>query len=265
MTFLGESIDKVHKYYGTDSLEDAMRHIHSEMSQFGHINWLPILEVCVTQNYLPDNILDICMNYFLWKGDLKTSAEFARVIRFWRNKGLNDEWVRNRLVPLSEYAREFSALEEVDNMKKILTKTIDKEIFIYNTSYLYTGLKTLYYSGYLENIMLMRIFYSSSILFYSQMWEFGVRKLKYFTSYNSGIKQEWINVYFSTIDENSKDEDLYNHILPVNPSLVERRNDKFLILGFNRIKGNLIRMLLLKQYSDRKFPAIIWRNEMFVN
>ena len=265
ITFIGESIDKVHKYYGTDSLEDAMNHVHAEMVQFGHINWLPILEVCVSQNYLPDNILDICMNYYLWKGDLKISAEFARVLRFWKNKGLNEDWMRGKLIPLSDFAREFTVLEEEDAMRRVLTENIDGEIYQNNSAYLYSGLKTLYYTGYLDKIMLLRIFYSSSILNYKQMWEFGIRKLKNFTNYNPGIVQEWTNVYFSTVNENPTDEDLFTHILPINPFLIERKNDKFLVLGFNKINGSLIRMILFKQRGDRKLPAVVWRGEMMVN
>jgi hypothetical protein len=265
VTFLSESIDKVHKYYGTDNLADAMNHVHAEMLQFGNINWLPILEVSVSRNYLPENILDICMNYFLWKGDMKTSAEFARIIRFWRNKGLNEEWMRKQLIPLNDFIREFTTLEEEDKMRRVLSENIDKEICNNNTGYLYSGLKTLYYGGYLEKIMLLRIFYSDSILNYIQIWEFGIRKLKSFTPYNQDINQEWINVYFTAVGDNPSDDELFNHILPGNPSMIERRHDKFLVLGFNKMKGSINKMILFRQLSERKSPMIIWRNEMLVN
>lgn len=157
ITSIRASIEQIHRYYGTDSLENAMKHVHSEIVQFGYINWLPILEVCVTQNYLPDNILDICMNYFLWKGDMKSSAEFAKILRFWRNKGLNDDGFKHKLLPYSELIHEFSILEEQDKMRQVFTENISQEIFDFNTAYLYSGLKSLYYNGYLGKIMLLRI------------------------------------------------------------------------------------------------------------
>jgi hypothetical protein len=262
---IGACINCVHKYYGTDNLEDAMNHVHSEIVQFGYIKWLPILEVCVTQKYLPDNILDICMNYFLWKGDMKSSAEFAKVLRFWRNKGLNDDGLKQKLLPFRELAREFTILEEKDKMRKVFTENIDPEIFQYNTSYLYSGLKSLYYNGFLEKIMLIRIYYSYNILYYTQIWEFGIRKLKFFTPYNPGINQEWINIYFSTTDSDTSDKGLFNHILPDNPARIERKRDLFLVLGFNKCDGSLIRMVLFKQRGDKQNPLVIWSNEMFVN
>lgn len=265
ITSIGASIEMVHRYYGTDNLENAMKHLHSEIVQFGYINWLPILEVCVTQNYLPDNILDICMNYFLWKGDLKSSAEFAKILRFWRNKGLNDDGLKHKLLPYSELAREFSLIEEQDKMRKVFNENIDKEIFNFNTAYLYSGLKSLYYYGYLEKIMLLRIYYSYNILSYTQIWEFGIRKLKSFTQYNPGINQEWMNIYFSTVEDEAKDPDLFKHILPENPFKIERRRDLFLILGFSKSMGKLIRMVLFRKRGDKQSPSVIWRHEMFVN
>jgi hypothetical protein len=265
ITDIGRSINSVHKYYGTDTLEDAMKHVLSEIVQFGYIKWLPILEVCVTQKYLPDNILDICMNYFLWKGDMKSSAEFAKVLRFWRNKGLNDDGLKPKLLPYSELAREFSILDEEDKMRKVFSENIDQEIFQYNSSFLYSCLKSLYYNGYLEKIMLLRIFYSCNILYYTQIWEFGIRKLKFFTCYNHGINQEWMNIYFSTVDKDSSDKALFDHILPDHPSRIERKHDLFLVLGFNKSSGCMIRMLLFKQRGDKQNPTVIWRNEMFVN
>lgn len=264
-TAIGISIDLIHKHYGTDNLEDAMKHVHSEIVQFGYINWLPILEVCVTKNYLPDNILDICMNYFLWKGDLRSSAEFAKVLRFWRNKGLNEDGLKQKLLPFSELAREFTILEDKDKMKKVFTENINQDIFQTNSFYLYSGLKSLYYNGYLDKIMLLRIFYSCHILYYRQIWEFGIRKLKFFTPYNPGITQEWINIYFSTVDQDPADEALFNHILPDYPSRIERKRDLFLVLGFNRSNGCLIRMILFKQRGETQKPSVIWRNEMLVN
>jgi hypothetical protein len=265
VTSIGTSIDQVHRYYGTDCLEDAMKHIHSEIVQYGFICWLPILEVCVSQNYLPENILDICMNYFLWKGDMKSSAEFAKALRFWRNKGLNADGLNQKLLSFSELVHEFSILEEEDRMKKIFTENIDHEIFHKNNSVLYSGLKSLYYNGYLEKIMLLRIYYSSNILEYKQIWEFGIRKLKFFTPYNPGIRQEWLNIYFSTVENDPSDQSLFDHILPDFPGRVERKQDLFLVLGFNKSSGSLIRMILFKQRGDRQIPLKIWRSEMFAN
>jgi len=223
------------------------------------------LEACVTQNYLPFDILDICMNYFLWKGDLKRSAEFARMLRFWKNRGLNDELVPKKSFPFSFYVKEFEALEATDDMYIVLKNSVEKEIIHNNTHYLFTSIKSLYYKGYLKNILLIRIFYSSNLLIYNQIWEFGIRRLKDFTAFNPGIKQEWINVYFSTIDDYEIDEDLFNNILPVDPSVIERRNDKFMILGFHKDSCRLLKIVLFRQRGDRKFPLTIWRNDMLVN
>jgi hypothetical protein len=260
-----ESVDKLHQYYGTERLDDAMNQVYSEMVQFDYINWLPILEVCVSQNYLPENLLHICMNYFMWKGNMKASADFARVLKYWKNKGLHDMNDQQDFIPLSEIYREFAFEEEGDQMKKILSDNIDNDIFNYNTSLFYSSLKTLYYSGILENIMLLRVYYSYNLLYYAQIWEFGIRKLKVFSSYNPGILQQWVNIYFSTIGDESTDEDLFSHILPSHPDVIERRKDVFLVLGFNRVTGKLSRIVLFRQRTDKNKVTAIWRNEMLQN
>jgi len=260
-----ESIDKLHQFYGTEKLEDAMNHVHAEMVQFDYINWLPILEVCVSKNYLPNNLLHIGMNYFMWKGDMKASADFARVLKYWKNKGLNDIEDNRDFLLLSEMYREFALEEEADQVKKILQNPLENDIFNHNTSFFYTGLKALYYSGILENIMLLRIYYSYNLLYYTQIWEFGIRKLKTFSGYNPGILQQWVNIYFSTIGDNPSDSDLFQHILPSNPGEIERRKDIFLVLGFHRQTGKLIRMVLFRQRADKNKFTAVWRNEMLQN
>ncbi len=264
-TSLGECIEKVHKYYGTETLEDAMTHVHLEVLQFGSLSWLPILELCVIQNYLPDNILDICMNYFLWKGDMKKSAEFARILRFWKHKGFKNEGIQKKLFPLSELIREFQLIEEEDKNRIVFTNPLDRRIYNYNSSFIYTGLKSLYYNGYLEKIMLLRMYYSRFLLTYNPIWEFGIRKLKRFTPYNPGIKQEWINIYFSIVDSDSNDEDLFKNILPDTPFSIERKLDLFLVFAFNKVDGKIQHMILFKHYGDKRMPAVIWRNQLFVN
>ncbi|MCB9000102.1 MAG: hypothetical protein H6540_08575 [Bacteroidales bacterium] len=260
-----ESVDKLHQYYGTERLEDAMNQVYSEMVQFDYINWLPILEVCVSQKYLPENLLNICMNYFMWKGNMKASAEFARVLKYWKNKGLNDMDEQHGFIPLNEIYREFELEEEGDQMKKILHNKIENDIFNYNTSFFYSGLKALYYSGFLENIMLLRVYFSYNLLYYTQIWEFGVRKLKSFSSYNPGILQQWVNIYFSTTGDNPADEELFRHILPGHPGEIERKKDIFLVLGFHRETGKLIRMVLFRQRSTHNKPFAVWRNQMLEN
>jgi len=242
-----------------------MNSVYAEIVHFEFVNWLPILEVCVMQNYLPDNILDISMNYFLWKGDMKKSAELARVLRFWKNKGLNDEGIQRKFIPLKDLVREFTLIEDGDKMRTVFTKSINEQIFNYNSSYFYSGLKSLYYNGYLEKIILLRIYYSRSLLDYKQIWELGIRKLKNFTPYNPGIYQEWINVYFAAVNKNCSDRDLFTHIVPVNPSLIERRRDLFLVIGFNQTNGCIQNMILFKQRAESKLPLVIWRNEILVN
>ncbi len=260
-----ESIDKLHQYYGTDRLDDAMHQVYSEMVQFDYINWLPILEVCVANNYLPENLLRICMNYFMWKGNMKASADFARVLKYWNNKGLNNLGDQPYNIPLKEIYGEFAFEEEMDQMKRILRDTLDVDIYNHNTSFFYSGLKSLYYSGILENIMLLRVFYSYNLLYYTQIWEFGIRKLKTFSSYSPGILQQWLNIYFTTTGDDPGDADLFNHILPTKPKEVERRKDLFLVLGFHRENGKLIRMVLFRQRSDRNKATPIWRHEMLLN
>lgn len=265
ITSISFAIDKIYRHYGTESLEEAMNSIYAEIVHFEHINWLPILEVCVMQNYLPDNILDISMNYFLWKGDMKKSAELARLLRLWRNKGLNDLILQKKLLPLKDLILEFSIIEERDKMRTIFTRSVDKETFNYNSSYLYAGLKSLYYSGILQNIMLLRIYYCNNILKYRQIWEFGIRKLKNFTRYNPGITQEWINVYFSVAGNNFTDENLLINILPVNPNFIERKRDLFLVIGFNNFNGRIRSMVLFRNNGDNKSPSIIWKDKMLIN
>lgn len=259
------SIDKLHQYYGTDRLDDAMNHVYSEMVQFDYINWLPILEVCVSQNYLPENLLHLCMNYYMWKGNMKASADFARALKHWKNKGLNDMGNQHSFIPLDHIFQEFAFEEESDQMKKILSNSIENEVFNYNTSILYSGLKIMYYSGVLENIILLRVYYSLNLLYYTQIWEFGIRKLKDFSSFNSGIQQQWVNVYFTTTGDNPEDSDLFNHILPRNPGEIERSKDLFLVLGFHRDTGKLIRMVLFRQRVEKTKAIAIWRNEMMQN
>jgi len=260
-----ESVEKLHQYYGTDRLEDAMNHVYSEMVQFDYINWLPILEVCVSQNYLPENILHICMNYFMWKGNMKASADFAKVLKYWKNKGLNDIDDHQDFLTLNELYREFAFEEEGDQMKKILQEDIKNEDFNHNTSFFYSGLKSLYYSGILESIILLRVYYSYNLLYYTQIWEFGIRKLKAFSSYNPGILQQWVNIYFATTGYNPEDEELFQHILPTHPGEIERRKDLFLVLGFHRETGRLIKMVLFRQRTDKNKATAIWRNEMLQN
>ena len=260
-----ESIDKLHQYYGTDRLDDAMNHVYSEMVQFDYINWLPILEVCVSQNYLPENLLNICMNYFMWKGNMKASADFARVLKYWKNKSLNDFERQQHFIPLNNIYRDFAYEEEGDQMKKILQNSIENHVYNYNTSFFYSGLKLLYYSGILENIMLLRVYYSYNLLYYTQIWEFGIRKLKLFSSYNSGILQQWVNIYFTTTGDNPKDAELFQHILPTHPGEIERYKDIFLVLGFHGETGKLIRMVLFRQRTDKNKSTAIWRNEMLQN
>jgi hypothetical protein len=74
-----------------------------------------------------------------------------------------------------------------------------------------------------------------------------------------------MNIYFSTVENETNDADLFDHILPDNPSKIERRRDLFLILGFNKNNGKLTRMILFKQRGEKQLPVAIWRNEMFVN
>jgi hypothetical protein len=260
-----ESIDKLHQYYGTERLDDAMNHVYAEMVQFDYINWLPILEVCVSQNYLPENVLQMCMNYYMWKGNMKVSADFARVLKYWKNKGLNDMEGQTGFIPLHDIYRQFAFEEEGDQMKKILRDNIENDVFNYNTSFFYSGLKSLYYSGILENIMLLRVYFSYNLLYYTQIWEFGIRKLKTFSSYNPGILQQWVNIYFTTTGDNPSDADLFQHILPTNPGLIERRKDIFLVAGFNRKSGKLIRMVLFRQRADKNKATAIWRNELLQN
>jgi hypothetical protein len=260
-----ESVEKLHQYYGTEKLDDAMNHVYSEMVQFDYINWLPILEVCVSQKYLPENLLQICMNYFMWKGNMKASADFARVLKYWKNKGLNDINEIQDFVPLSQIYREFEFEEESDKEKKILSKSIDDDVFNYNTTLFYTGLKSLYYSDILENIMLLRVYYSINLIYYTQIWEFGIRKLKTFSGFNPGIPQQWINIYFTTTGENPGDEELFQHILPKNPGEIERIKDVFLVLGFNRETGKLIRMVLFRQRADKTRAIPIWRIDSIQN
>jgi len=260
-----ESVEKLHQYYGTERLDDAMNHVYSEMVQFDYINWLPILEVCVSQNYLPENLLQLSMNYFMWKGNMKASADFARVLKHWKNKGLNDIEETYNFTPLQNFYQEFAFEEEGDQMKKILQTNISNELFNYNTAVLYSGLKTLYYSGYFENILLLRVYYSLNLLYYTQIWEFGIRKLKDFTGFNPGIPQQWVNVYFTTTGDNPEDSELFHHILPRNPKEIERSKDIFLVLGFNRNTGKLIRMVLFRQRVDKNKATAIWRNEMMFN
>ena len=260
-----ESVDKLHQYYGTERLEDAMNHVYSEMVQFDYINWLPILEVCVSQNYLPENLLHIGMNYFMWKGNMKVSADFARLLKYWKNKGLNDIEDQQYFIPLNEIYREFSFEEDADQMKKILRDKIENDVFHYNSAFFYSGLKSLYYSGILENIMLLRVYYSYNLLNYTQIWEYGILKLKKFSAYNPGILQQWVNIYFATTGDNPGDEDLFHHILPSSPGEIERKKDLFLILGFHRVTGKLIRMVLFRQRSDKNKATAIWRNDMMQN
>jgi len=260
-----DSVDKLHQYYGTDRLEDAMNHVYSEMVQFDYINWLPILEVCVSQNYLPENLLHICMNYFMWKGNMKASADFAKVIKYWKNKGLNDMDDAQDFLSLKDIYHEFASVEDGDQMKIILQQKIEINVFNHNTSFFYSGLKALYYAGILDNIMLLRVYYSHNVLLYNQIWEFGIRKLKSFSSYNPGILQQWVNVYFATTGENPGDEELFQHILPSHPGDIERRKDVFLVLGFQRSTGKLIRMILFRQRTDKNKSVSIWRNEMLQN
>ena len=260
-----ESVEKLHQYYGTDRLDDAMNHVYSEMVQFDFINWLPILEVCVSKNYLPENLLQLCMNYFMWKGNMKASADFARVLKYWKNKGLNDSNSQNDFIPLRHIYREFAFEEEGDQMKIILRNSIENDIYNYNTSLVYSALKTLYYTGFLENILLLRIYYSYNLLYYTQLWEFGIRKLKKFSPFNSGIPQQWINIYFSTTDEDPQDKELFQHILPHNPGEIERVKDLFLVLAFNRKTGKLIRIVLFRQRADKTKATAVWRNEILLN
>jgi hypothetical protein len=260
-----ESIDKLHQYYGTDRLDDAMNNVYSEMIQFEYINWLPILEVCISQKYLPENLLHLCMNYFMWKGNMKASADFARVLKYWKNKGLNDMDDEQNFIPLSSLYKEFAKEEEVDEKKKILHANIENEIFNYNTASFYTGIKLLYYSGLLENIMLLRVYYCYNLLYYTQIWEFGIRKLKTFSGYNPGILQQWVNIYFTTTGNNPNDDDLFRHILPTHPGDIERRKDIYLVLGFHHETGKLIRMVLFRQRTDKNKATAIWRNEMMMN
>jgi len=260
-----DSIDKLHQYYGSDSLNEAMHQVYSEIVQFDYSNWLPIFEVCVINNYLPENLLRICMNYFMWKGDMKASADFARVLKSWNNKGLDYLAVPSSNIPLNEVYREFALEEEADQMKRIMRDTLNNDIFNHNTSFFYSGLKSLYYSGNLENILLLRVYFSYNLLYYTQIWEFGIRKLKTFSSYSPGILQQWLNIYFTTIGDDPGDADLFNHILPTHPKEIERRKDLFLVLGFHRENGKLIRMVLFRQRSDRNKAIPIWRHEMLFN
>jgi len=241
-------------------------HVYHEMIQFDYLNWLPILEVNVNKGYFPENLLDICMNYFIWKGDLKASAEFARLLNHWNNKGVNEEIdERKNHLLLSELSIEFSRLEEEDFMKQVFHNNIKQDIFRSNTSVFYSALKTLYYSGMLSNIMLLRVFYASNVLYYSQIWEFGIRKLKSFTPYNPGILQEWLNVYFAAVDDDPDNNDLLKNILPVNPTDVERKRDLFMIVAFNRKTGKILRINLFKHRGDNKKPIVIWSLDMMVN
>lgn len=260
-----ESVDKLHQYYGTDRLEDAMNQVYSEMVQFDYIHWLPILEVCVSQKYLPDNLLHICMNYFMWKGNMKASADFARVLKYWKNKGLNDIYDQQLFIPLNEIFREFEHEEEGDKRKRILRDKIENDIFNYNTSFFYSGIKCLYYSGEFENVMLLRVYYSYNLLYYTQTWEFGIRKMKTFSAYNPGILQQWVNIYFTTTGDNPADEELFRHILPAFPGDIERKKDIFLVLAFHRETGKMIRMVLFRQRADRHKATAIWRHEMLLN
>lgn len=242
-----------------------MNHVYSEMVQFEYINWLPILEVCISQKYLPENLLHICMNYFMWKGNMKASADFARVIKYWKNKGLNDMEGPFDFMPLKNLYEEFALEEEDDKKKSILYSNIENEVFNSNTSFFYSGLKLLYYSGILENIMLLRIYYSYNLLYYTQIREFGIRKLKSFSSYNPGIVQQWVNIYFTTTADDPADSELFKHILPANPGNIERKKDIYLVLGFHHETGKLIRMVLFRQRSDRNKATAVWRNEMMQN
>jgi hypothetical protein len=260
-----ESIDKIHQYYGTYRLDDAMNHVYSEMIQFDYLNWLPILEVCISQKYLPENLLHMCMNYFMWKGNMKASADFARILKHWKNKGLNDLDDPKDFITLKNIYQEFASEEVEDQKKKILYANIENDVFNYNTSFFYTGLKLLYYSGTFENIMLLRIYYSYNLLYYTQIWEFGIRKLKSFSVYNPGILQQWINIYFTSTGDNPRDEDLFQHILPADPAGIERRKDIFMVLGFHCETGRLIRMVLFRKRSDSNKSTVIWRNEMLEN
>jgi len=182
-----------------------------------------------------------------------------------KNKGLNDIEETYNFTPLQNFYQEFAFEEEGDQMKKILQTNISNELFNYNTAVLYSGLKTLYYSGYFENILLLRVYYSLNLLYYTQIWEFGIRKLKDFTGFNPGIPQQWVNVYFTTTGDNPEDSELFHHILPRNPKEIERSKDIFLVLGFNRNTGKLIRMVLFRQRVDKNKATAIWRNEMMFN
>jgi hypothetical protein len=260
-----ESVDKLHQYYGTERLEDAMNHVYTEMIQFDYINWLPILEVCVSKNYLPENLLHICLNYFMWKGNMKASADFARVLKYWKNKGLNEFEDQPDLIPLNDLYKEFEFEEERDQMKKIMLNRIEDEIFNDNTTRFYSCIKSIYYSGLIENIMLLRVYYSNNLLYYTQIWELGIRKLKTFTGYNEGILQQWINVYFTTTGSDPSDSELLEHILPEHPGNIERRKDLFLVAGFNRETGRLNRIILFRQRTDKDKPFPIWRESMILN
>lgn len=269
MNLLGNirvSIDKLHQYYGTEKLDDAMNHVYAEMIRFDYINWLPILEVCVSQNYLPENLLQICMNYYMWKGNMKASADFAKVLKHWKNKGLNDIDEPQDFKSLYEFYREFEFEEEGDQMKRIIQhNNLDNEVFNYNTAYFYTGLKHLYYSGILENIMIIRVYYSYNLMYYTQIWEFGIRKLKSFNIYGTSILQQWVNVYVTSTGDDPDDSDLFLHTLPHHPGIIERGNDIFLLLAFHRNTGKLIRMVLFRQRIDQTNATAIWRNEMMEN
>jgi hypothetical protein len=260
-----DSIEKIHQYYGTEYLDEAMNHVYAEMIQFDYINWLPVLEICVSKNYLPENLLQICMNYYMWKGNMKVSADFARVLKYWKNKGLNDLYDSNNFVPLNEIYNEFAGESELDRVKKFLNHNIETAVYEYNNSFFYSGLKTLYFSGVLNNILIIRIYYSCNLLNYHQTWEYGIRKLKSFSPNNDGITQQWINVYFSEMDDNSSDDELFKNILPCAPGLIERYKDYFIVLGFNGHSGKLTRMILYKQLSEKSKPSICWRLEMIQN
>jgi hypothetical protein len=260
-----DSVDKMHQYYGTERLEDAMNQIYSEMIQFDYINWLPILEVCVSKGYLPENILHICLNYYIWKGNMKASGDFARVIKYWNYKGLNEFEDSSDFLYIKELYKEFEFEEKNDLMKLSMIKRIPDEVFDTNTSFFYSSVKTLYYSGLIDDIVLLRVYFSYNLLYYNQIYELGIRKLKFFSVYTEGIAQQWLNVYFSTTGNEPSDEEIISNILPESPGNIERNKDLFLVTVFNRQSGRMIEMILYRQRNDKAWPNVVWKNNILVN